>query len=182
VFFLFVFIFVIIIVGDIMKDKVILLSGIICYILSFLFIVFYLFMEFSVINLYSPIERLKMLLFVFIFMYLGCYLLYKENRCKKFKLGKFNLWILFILYVVMLLNMALFGMTAKEWRNKNPELNGNIRDHATMNELICLSNLENLNSVFINDGIEQSERLVRLNKIAITQMQTLNDVDIKYLK
>ena len=80
------------------------------------------------------------------------------------------------------LNMALFGMTAKEWRNKNPELNGNIRDHATMNELICLSNLENLNSVFINDGIEQSERLVRLNKIAITQMQILNDVDIKYLK
>jgi glycopeptide antibiotics resistance protein len=108
VFFLFVLIFVIIIVGGIMKDKVILLSGIICYILSFLFIVFYLFMEFSVINLYSPIERVKMLLFVFIFMYLGCYLLYKENRCKKFKLGKFNLWILFILYVVMLLNMTLF--------------------------------------------------------------------------
>ena len=51
------------------------------------------------------------------------------------------------------LNMALFGMTAKEWRNKNKNLDGNIRDHATINELICLANLENLNSVFINDGL-----------------------------
>ena len=51
------------------------------------------------------------------------------------------------------LNMALFGMTAKEWRNKNPKLNGNIRDYATINELICLANLENLNAVFINDGL-----------------------------
>ena len=49
------------------------------------------------------------------------------------------------------LNMALFGMTAKQWRNKNPNLNGNIRDYATINELICLANLENLNAVFIND-------------------------------
>ena len=80
------------------------------------------------------------------------------------------------------LNMALFGMTAKEWHDKNPELNGNIRDYATMNELICLSNLENLNSVFINEGLKQSERLEKLNKIAISQMQILNDTDIKYLK
>ena len=80
------------------------------------------------------------------------------------------------------LNMALFGMTAKEWRNKNPNLEGNIRDYATMNELICLSNLENLNSVFINEGLKQSERLKKLNKIAISQMQILNDTDIKYLK
>ena len=80
------------------------------------------------------------------------------------------------------LNMALFGMTAKEWRSKNPELEGNIRDYATMNELICLSNLENLNSVFINEGLKQSERLKKLNKIAISQMQILNDTDIKYLK
>ena len=79
------------------------------------------------------------------------------------------------------LNMSLFGMTAKEWRDKNPNLNGNIRDYATMNELICLSNLENLNSVFINEGLKQSERLRKLNKIAISQMQILNDTDIKYL-
>ena len=80
------------------------------------------------------------------------------------------------------LNMALFGMTAKEWRDKNPNLNGNIRDYATMNELICLSNLENLNSVFINEGLKQNQRLQKLNKIAISQMQILNDTDIKYLK
>ena len=80
------------------------------------------------------------------------------------------------------LNMALFGMTAKEWRTKNPNLDGNIRDYATMNELICLANLENLNSVFINEDLKQSERLEKLNKIAISQMQILNDADIKYLK
>ncbi len=57
------------------------------------------------------------------------------------------------------LNMALFGMTAKEWRSKNLKLNRNIRDYATINELICLANLENLNTVFIDDGLKQSERL-----------------------
>ena len=80
------------------------------------------------------------------------------------------------------LNMALFGMSAKEWRTNNPDLDGNIRDYANMNELICLANLENLNSVFINEGLKQSERLEKLNKIAISQMQILNDTDIKYLK
>ena len=80
------------------------------------------------------------------------------------------------------LNMALFGITAKEWRDKNPNLNGNIRDYATMDELICLANLENLNSVFINEGLKQRERLQKLNKIAISQMQILNDTDIKYFK
>ncbi len=60
-------------------------------------------------------------------------------------------------------------------------VNGNIRDYASINELICLSNLENLNSVFINDGLNQSERLVRLNKIAISQMKILNKTDIKYI-
>ena len=80
------------------------------------------------------------------------------------------------------LNMALFGMTAKEWRTNNPDLDGNIRDYATMNELICLANLENLNSVFIKEVLKQSERLEKLNKIAISQMQILNDTDIKYLK
>ena len=80
------------------------------------------------------------------------------------------------------LNTALFGMTAKEWRTNNPDLDGNIRDYATMNELICLANLENLNSVFIKEGLKQSERLEKLNKIAISQIQILNDTDVKYLK
>jgi len=71
------------------------------------------------------------------------------------------------------LNVALFGMTAKQWRVAYPDLKGNIRDYATINQLICLSNLENLNSVFISEGISQSERLVKLNLIAIHQMQIL---------
>jgi len=74
------------------------------------------------------------------------------------------------------LNVALFGMTAKEWRAKNPELKGNIRDYASINELICLSNMENINAVLINDGISQRERLLRLNKIAIQQMTILVEV------
>ena len=72
-------------------------------------------------------------------------------------------------------------MTAKEQKNKNKDLDGNIRDRATINELICLANLENLNLVFINGGLNQSERLVRLNKIAISQMKILNETDINYL-
>ena len=75
------------------------------------------------------------------------------------------------------LNMALFGMTAKQWRDKNADKKGNIRDYATINELICLANLENLNSVFINDKINQSMRLEKLNKIAISQMKILNNSD-----
>ena len=74
------------------------------------------------------------------------------------------------------LNMALFGMTALEWRDKHPDLKGNIRDYASINELICLSNMENLNAVFIQDGIPQWERLIRLNRIAIQQMQVLEDL------
>ena len=70
------------------------------------------------------------------------------------------------------LNVALFGITAKEWREGNPDLKGNIRDYATINQLICLSNLENLNAVFIQKGMEQSERLTELNKIAIQQMRS----------
>ena len=73
------------------------------------------------------------------------------------------------------LNMALFGKTAKEWRKENRKSKGNIRDYASINELICLANLENLNSVFINDGLSQSVRLERLNKIAISQMKILNN-------
>lgn len=75
-----------------------------------------------------------------------------------------------------MLNVALFGMTAAEWRKSNPELKGNIRDYANINQLICLSNMENLNSVFINDGIPQEERLERLNKIAIQQMNVLENI------
>ena len=71
------------------------------------------------------------------------------------------------------LNMALFGMTAKEWREKNPNKKGNIRDYASINELICLANLENTNSIFINEGMQQSDRLYKLNQIAISQMKIL---------
>ena len=74
------------------------------------------------------------------------------------------------------LNIALFGITAKEWRTSNPEQKGNIRDYASINELICLSNMENINAVLINDGIPQKERLLRLNKIAIQQMTILVEV------
>ena len=74
-------------------------------------------------------------------------------------------------------------MTAKQWREANPDKKGNIRDYATINELICLSNMENLNAVFINDGMPQSERLVKLNQIAIQQMSILEDgSDRKLLK
>jgi hypothetical protein len=73
------------------------------------------------------------------------------------------------------LNVAMFGMTAKQWREANPEVKGNIRDYATINELICLSNMENINAVLINDGLPQGERLVKLNQIAIQQMQVLEE-------
>ena len=77
----------------------------------------------------------------------------------------------------------MFGMTAKEWRDSNPDKKGNIRDYATINELICLSNMENLNAVFINDGMPQTERLVKLNQVAIQQMQVLEESENrKYLK
>lgn len=79
------------------------------------------------------------------------------------------------------LNVALFGVTAKQWRDANPELKGNIRDYASINELICLSNMENLNAVFINENIPQSERLVKLNQIAIQQMNVLQEVEKRKL-
>lgn len=77
------------------------------------------------------------------------------------------------------LNVALFGMTAKEWRDSHPADKGNIRDYANINQLICLSNLENLNAVFINEEIPQSERLLKLNKIAQHQMQVLEEVQTR---
>ena len=72
-----------------------------------------------------------------------------------------------------IINVALFGMTAKEWKIKNPQKEGNMRDYANVAELVCLVNLENLNSVYINEGIIQSDRLVWLNKVAIEQMKLL---------
>ena len=71
------------------------------------------------------------------------------------------------------LNMALFGMTAKQWRDSHPNLKGNIRDYANVSQLVCLSNLENLNAVFISEGMSQAERLTKLNAIAISQMEIL---------
>ncbi len=71
------------------------------------------------------------------------------------------------------LNVALFGITAAQWRELNSGKKGNIRDHADISQLVCLSNLENLNALFIEDGLAQHERLLRLNKIAIHQMTLL---------
>jgi hypothetical protein len=73
------------------------------------------------------------------------------------------------------LNMALFGMTAKAWRDKNPGRKGNIRDDADVSQLVCLSNLENLNALFIRENMLQAERLRKLNQIAIHQMRLLTD-------
>lgn len=79
--------------------------------------------------------------------------------------------------------MALFGKTAKQWRDENPEKKGNIRDYASINELICLSNMENINAVLIRDEIPQSERLIKLNKVAIHQMLVLEEQkEYLYLK
>ena len=78
------------------------------------------------------------------------------------------------------LNMALFGTTADQWRNTNPDKTGNIRDYADVTQLVCLSNLENLNALFISERLPQQERLKRLNKIAIHQMTILStDTQIK---
>ncbi len=72
------------------------------------------------------------------------------------------------------LNMALFGITASQWRKANPEKEGNIRDYASIEQLICLSNLENLNAHFIKEGMSQAKRLFKLNQIAIHQMRILS--------
>ncbi len=81
------------------------------------------------------------------------------------------------------LNVAMFGITAKQWRDTHTGLKGNIRDYASINELICLSNMENINAVLINDGMPQGERLIKLNQIAIQQMQVLEgNSDRKLLK
>ena len=72
-----------------------------------------------------------------------------------------------------LLNKALFGMTAKEWQDKNPKLEGNMRDYADASQLVCLADLESLNAEFIREGLSQSERVIKLNEIAIIQMRSL---------
>ncbi len=82
-----------------------------------------------------------------------------------------------------MLNVALFGKTAKQWRDENPNAKGNIRDEATIEQLVVLSNMESINAVFINQGLPQNERLVQLNKLAITQMKSLlNSTAMKKLK
>jgi hypothetical protein len=82
-----------------------------------------------------------------------------------------------------LLNVALFGLTAKEWRDANPDKEGNVRDYTTIEQLVVLSNLESINAVLINQGLVQHERLKQLNQIAITQMKSLvNNQQIKKLK
>jgi len=82
-----------------------------------------------------------------------------------------------------MLNVALFGTTAKQWRDKNTKAKGNIRDEATIEQLIVLSNIESINAVLINQGLAQADRLLQLNKIAITQMKSLvENKSIKKLK
>ncbi len=82
-----------------------------------------------------------------------------------------------------MLNMALFGKIAQQWRTENPHKEGNIRDYANIEQLVVLSNLESINAVFIRQGLSQPERLVQLNKIAITQMTSLvNNTQLKKLK
>lgn len=74
-----------------------------------------------------------------------------------------------------ILNMALFGMSAKEWRDKNPDSRGNVRDEADVSQLVCLANLETLNALFIEEGVSQAQRLKKLNTIAINQMRILTE-------
>lgn len=79
--------------------------------------------------------------------------------------------------------MALFGLTAAQWRENNPEKKGNIRDYAEISQLVCLANLENLNALFINEGLDQKTRLTKLNKIAIQQMKILSgETETKLLR
>lgn len=80
-----------------------------------------------------------------------------------------------------ILNLALFGLTAKEWQDKNPQLEGNMRDYADVSQLICLSNLENLNALFIKENLDKVKRLEKLNQIAIEQMTLLTKSRTKLL-
>jgi hypothetical protein len=71
------------------------------------------------------------------------------------------------------LNVALFGITAKDWRDINPDKSGNIRDYSTLEQLVVLSNMESINALLIQQGLSQQERLIQLNKVAINQMRSL---------
>lgn len=95
----------------------------------------------------------------------------KENLIPK-ELNKTQIGMVYA-HEADLLNMALFGFTAKEWRDNNPDKDGNVRDQATIEQLVVLSNLESINAVLINQGLSQSERLKQLNQIAISQMKSL---------
>lgn len=79
-----------------------------------------------------------------------------------------------------LLNVALFGITAKQWQQSNPEIKGNMRDHANIHQLLCLANIESLNTHFISEGMSQADRLVKLNQVAISQMQVLVKHDVRH--
>ena len=105
----------------------------------------------------------------------------KENLIPK-ELGKSQISFVYA-NEADLLNVALFGITSKQWRETNPEAEGNIRDTATIEQLVVLSNMESINAVLINQGLEQPERLKQLNQIAITQMKSLvANKQIKKLK
>jgi hypothetical protein len=80
-----------------------------------------------------------------------------------------------------LLNVALFGVSARQWRDANPRLKGNLRDHANVHQLVCLANLESMNAHFISEGLPQSERLVKLNQLAIRQMRVLLEISLPSL-
>jgi len=97
----------------------------------------------------------------------------KENLIPK-ELAKIQIEIIYATEADVL-NMALFGMTAKQWRDNNHDKKGNIRDYADVSQLVCLANLESFNALFISEGLPQDERLLRLNKIAIQQMKLLTD-------
>jgi len=105
----------------------------------------------------------------------------KENLIPK-ELSKFEINMIYA-SEADLLNMALFGKTALQWRNENPDAEGNIRDMASIEQLIVLSNLESINAVLINQGLPQPVRLKQLNQVAITQMKSLlGNIQIKSLK
>jgi hypothetical protein len=72
-----------------------------------------------------------------------------------------------------LLNVALFGLTAQEWKKQNPDLDGNIRDHANLDQLVVLSNMESINALLIHQNISSEERILQLNQVAISQMKSL---------
>ncbi|WP_206663728.1 hypothetical protein [Pelotomaculum schinkii] len=80
------------------------------------------------------------------------------------------------------MNVALFGITAKQWREEHPDKNGNIRDYATLNQLLVLANMESYNAILIEQGKPQSERLQLLNKLAIRQLEAIQNIGIDTIK